>query len=732
MPGPAADSYGSSLTRLIHLFGLTSFAIAQPLLDLLGGNGAFFVAHAVRGPDLLIVMTGLLVLPPLLLWLVELPLALLDRRLGYGVHLVLVACLVAVACLAPLVQLAPDSTLGVSLGASAIALGMAWLYHRAAPLRNFVGLLAVAALAFVVSFLFQPDVRALLDSSRPTKTQPGAAPTLLGPVILIVFDELPLSSLLSADREIDRERVPAFAELADHSTWARGVSTVSPRTPYSVPAILTGRYPRARNSLAIESNYPRNLFTLLEATHHLHVVETRTLIHPRTREKTADTAQLRRCLIRDLATVYAHLIAPRRFREMLPRVDQDWACFGTQARVFEREEATPARGKASKQKARARRKKWKQQARAARKKWKRQARRDGRGSDDPNLFQHFARSIEAEHARAGADRGSLHFLHVTFPHTPWRFTPSGRFYEPYDLFGLWKHSWSLEPWWTLEAYQRHLLQVQFADRLVGELIEELRAAELYDESLLVITADHGVGFWPGETWRSLYGTSHPADILSVPLFIKPPHSNEPLRIDRISETIDILPTIADVLGMRIPWRVDGCSLYDEQCPAKNERRVIAKNSEKVYQEYRFPSEIPGQRETLDRRIAFFGSGDQSRLYRFGPKAALAGRRVDDLPIDSQGAGTLSRSGKSEPGDRDLRIVGDLNLNRPTAETPYVAVALNGLIETIVPARRAGEERAYRVAALLPEDHFTGEGDVVEVYLVEGEPNSPRLARLSLR
>ena len=69
--------------------------------------------------------------------------------------------------------------------------------------------------------------------------------------------------------------------------------------------------------------------------------------------------------------------------------------------------------------------------------------------------------------------------------------------------------------------------------------------------------------------------------------------------------------------------------------------------------------------------------------------------------------------------------------RPAATRPYVAIALNGVIETIVPAP-ATKNGVYDVAALLPEDRFTGEDDLVEVYLVEGEPESPGLARLSIR
>ena len=46
----------------------------------------------------------------------------------------------------------------------------------------------------------------------------------------------------------------------------------------------------------------------------------------------------------------------------------------------------------------------------------------------------------------------------------------------------------------------------------------------------------------------------------MPLFIKLPGQRRGRIISRPVRTIDLLPTIADVLGIRIPWHVDGRSL----------------------------------------------------------------------------------------------------------------------------------------------------------------------------
>ena len=131
--------------------------------------------------------------------------------------------------------------------------------------------------------------------------------------------------------------------------------------------------------------------------------------------------------------------------------------------------------------------------------------------DRPGLFRYFVRSI-----RPTAAPG-FHFLHVRFPHSPWQYLPSGKTYFPFQRYlSLW--NWSTEEWWTIEAYQRHLLQVAFADRLLGELLDRLERTGLYEPALLAVMADHGVNFWPGENHRFLTrDEAHEFEIVLVTL-----------------------------------------------------------------------------------------------------------------------------------------------------------------------------------------------------------------------
>ena len=63
------------------------------------------------------------------------------------------------------------------------------------------------------------------------------------PVVLVIFDELPVSSLLRADGTIDDERYPSFGRLSRTSTWYPLTTAAHVSSTRAVPAILTGQLP---------------------------------------------------------------------------------------------------------------------------------------------------------------------------------------------------------------------------------------------------------------------------------------------------------------------------------------------------------------------------------------------------------------------------------------------------------------------------------------------------------
>src|SRR5690606_14388112 len=51
-----------------------------------------------------------------------------------------------------------------------------------------------------------------------------------------------------------------------------------------------------------------------------------------------------------------------------------------------------------------------------------------------------------------------------------------------------------------------------------------------------------------------------ADVAWVPLFVKEPGQQTGSVSDENTSTLDVLPTVADVLEVETPWEVDGTSL----------------------------------------------------------------------------------------------------------------------------------------------------------------------------
>ena len=76
---------------------------------------------------------------------------------------------------------------------------------------------------------------------------------------------------------------------------------------------------------------------------------------------------------------------------------------------------------------------------------------------------------------------------------------------------------------------------------------------------MIVAADHGASFQPNGYMRTVVPMNL-SDIAGVPLFVKYPGQRRGRIDSRGAKTIDIIPTIADVLGVRIPWHVDGISL----------------------------------------------------------------------------------------------------------------------------------------------------------------------------
>jgi hypothetical protein len=700
-------------TRGLHLFALCAFAIAQPLLDLLGRHAEFFVSHGTSALETLLLVGGLFAVPPLcliaLLWLVRRVSARVERALG----LIFVTVLLCASVLPPLLRSAAVADLAAIALALAVGIGAAALYARVKAVRDLTSVMALAPVVFAAIFLLGTDIRKLVFSTGAVAAS-GALVRGNVPIVLVIFDELPLNSLLDADGAIDPIRYPAFAAFAEGSTWFRGVSAVSTRTNLAIPAILTGRYPPLERRLPIRADHPENIFSLLDGAYQLEVIETETLLHARPGTGAASDDGEGASLVPDLALIYLHLVLPRALREELPSVSDAWGRFWGPGRGGLPEPAGQAEAGSSKQ---------------------RQHKRN-RARLDLAEFDRFVDSITPLPER---DRRVFYFLHVTLPHGHWSLTEDGHLYRPDEKYGFVEGRWLDDPWWATDAHRRYLLQLAYTDQLLGRLIAKLEKTSVYDPALVIITSDHGGSFWPGESFRKPFKVEHVEDLLSVPLFIKRPHQTEGAVTDRFAESIDILPTVADVAGVEVPWQLDGCSLFQASCVARETRSLVVEKLLRKLERVLYDPDIIRRDDTLRRKLARFGSGERARgLYLAGYGDGLVGRRVDELPLRPAKGGAVRLDPSVRkilagalPGLVPARIVGLLELAEPPEAAPQVVLAVRGVIEAVVPAPNDGK-RGLRVAAMLPPDAIPPSLEALKLYLLEGEARQPALVPLELR
>ncbi len=103
-------------------------------------------------------------------------------------------------------------------------------------------------------------------------------------------------------------------------------------------------------------------------------------------------------------------------------------------------------------------------------------------------------------------------------------------------------------------------EIRYVDGRIGELLREIERLGLADDTLVVLVADHGESL--GEHgWYFSHGLSlHETDV-HVPLVFRLPGRLPAGRVvSRVVETVDIAPTILDLLGVPVPPVMEGRTL----------------------------------------------------------------------------------------------------------------------------------------------------------------------------
>jgi arylsulfatase A-like enzyme len=100
--------------------------------------------------------------------------------------------------------------------------------------------------------------------------------------------------------------------------------------------------------------------------------------------------------------------------------------------------------------------------------------------------------------------------------------------------------------------------VSYQDDILRQLVEKLQAAGIWEQTMLIITADHGDEQW--EDGRVGHGASSRDMLIHVPLLIHYPPLVKPGKYSEGTELVDVVPTVADALGVQQDAEWQGESL----------------------------------------------------------------------------------------------------------------------------------------------------------------------------
>jgi hypothetical protein len=696
---PSADN--AWLIEALHLFPLWAFAFAQPLYNVLSGSPEFFVAHRIEATGLVALAIVVSLGIPLVLVFLETLVRQFSEWARWWLHRLLVTLLVIATALGSINLFLDSAPLTVIVPLSALSgLAIAVLYTWKAGFRRFFTILAPAALLFPLQFLLFSPVSELV-LAKPEQTE-AAAVQARTPIVFLVFDEFNPTALLKAEEQIDEIRFPNFAALADDSYWFPYATGTHYQTKNAVPAILTGREPGADLLPPTYSTYPDSIFTWLGNAYRLNVLERITSLCP---PNLCDSTEMGdefdiSTFGSDLALVYAHIMVPPRHREQwLPPLDTGWKGFAGRPDASQRgprsrnasvpTEYTPA-----------------------------SIRQIGQ-------FERFVSQIQG-------GKATLDYMHILVPHEPYRFLYDGTEYDA-PIEGRKDRVWSDNKHLLALAYQRYLHQVGFADKLLGRIIARLKEVGKYTESMIIVTADHGVSFKPGFHKR-IPSEDTAAAVFSIPLLIKLPTQTEGRVSERHVSNVDLLATIADVIGEDTPWETDGASVVASEF-ADREKIVAYSHDRTGLQEFdvlKFSSA-----EQLQWQLETFGAG--VRLDRTGIRTRYSGligqdiEKLDPKP-NAGGARLVSDDIQSlasvEYGSGLVPVIFNGNLENVAPGEQWVALALNEKIAAIAPAYQEGKKPLH-VQTMFPKAALLDGQNTLEAFLVSGDEESPVLMVLDI-
>lgn len=204
-------------------------------------------------------------------------------------------------------------------------------------------------------------------------------------------------------------------------------------------------------------------------------------------------------------------------------------------------------------------------------------RREGEGRADL-LLGRVAAWLEEQ--RSGDER-TFAWAHLMEPHGPYEAPAPDRDLFPVESWGARRdlaqlpegdntgagglpyYQWSQtegHPTDAREYLALYAAGVHWLDRALGDFLDRLEAAGVFEDTVVVLTSDHGEALVDDNGFFFSHSNDLTLDQVHVPLAVWVPESLGARHDERAASTLDVLPTVFTALGLAVPPHADGVDL----------------------------------------------------------------------------------------------------------------------------------------------------------------------------
>lgn len=164
--------------------------------------------------------------------------------------------------------------------------------------------------------------------------------------------------------------------------------------------------------------------------------------------------------------------------------------------------------------------------------------------------------------QTGQEESNFLFLHYMDPHDPFRDPDqAGKGYARVQMGNP-------DPEIYKDIFiKSYSYEIEYMDEHLGRFIQGLKDKGLYDDALIIFTADHGEEFYEHGGWW--HGLSLYDEQIAIPLMIKVPNSEITEVNTDLARHVDIAPTIATLVGLPVDEQWQGKSLISESLDLQN-------------------------------------------------------------------------------------------------------------------------------------------------------------------